>query len=594
MKFNIICQYHPAAALHQPRLWSTMLTDWETLPQKADCSYTVTDKMPKPHQIIALDTENAPDGGLGCWSVAYREDDKVMIVPFYGQQHIEFDTLVAMHNARWDLRVLRKAGMKPPKKVACTMIAAYCMGLGKQDVRAEERYDTAGMVGGLGLKYLARRHLGFQMQTWEEVKDHPESQQEYNAKDSVATLLLWEKWVDKLPQHFWTIDMPLMFVLMFVEDKGIKIDRTMVQEYEKQLAHDIEQISLPFNPFSVPQLQSYIYGTLGIEPFRFTDSGAPSVDEEVLETIDDPVIKKVLEYKHLFKEKDTYIENYINRVGVDGRIHPEFKQCSTATGRLSSANPNLQNVPKTEMRKLFIAEEGKKIIRVDFSQIELRVFAVLAQEPEMLRAFAEGRNIHEETCKALGWNPTDPSPSTKGKTRYDDAKTINFLMLYGGGAWKISQEFHIPIDEAAACIKRYMAKYQGIQRYFEETIARVNVERKVASYFGRTRRMDALYAEDWRVKKQGEREAINTPIQGTAAEIVKLAMIDLREKHAAPMILQVHDELLFESDAKTALEYGRWLKEYIPTITTIGDMRFEVEVGVGDNWFESAAKGNCL
>jgi len=466
--------------------------------------------------------------------------------------------------------VLANNKMHPPENFVCTMIAAYCMGLGKQDVTADARYTDAGMVGGLGLKYLARRHLGMEMQTWQEVKDKPDDQEEYNAKDSVATYLLWEKWKPELPKHFWDIDMPLLPVLMAIEDRGIAIDPDKLNDFEATLAKALKNIDLPFNPFSTKQLQDYIYSDLGIEPYKFTDKGHPSVDQEVLEAIDDPVIRKVLEYKGLYKERGTYVQNYIERMTLDGRIHPEFKQCSTVTGRLSSAKPNLQNVPKTEIRALFIAPSGKKLIRVDYSQLELRVFAALTQEPEMLRAFAEGRNIHQETANITGLT-------------YDQAKTLDFLMLFGGGAWKISQEFKMPIDKAKACLARYFDKFKGIQPYFEQTIEEVSRTKKVYNWFGRVRRMDALYAEDWRVRKQGEREAINTPIQGTAAEIVKIAMIDLHKKHKAPILLQVHDELVFEVPPTELAHLARLVSEEMSGVMRL-NVPLKVDLKSGGNW----------
>jgi DNA polymerase-1 len=272
------------------------------------------------------------------------------------------------------------------------------------------------------------------------------------------------------------------------------------------------------------------------------------------------------------------VENYIKRARADGRIHAEFKQVSTATGRLSCANPNLQNVPRRDdvrahMRRLFVAPRGKVLVRADFNQLELRVFAALAGEEKMAEIFAKGGDIHQMTADSLGID------------RYA-AKTINFLMLYGGGAWKISEEFHIPIDKAKSYIKRYFEMFPGIRHYYEQVLEEAKETKKVTMWTGRERRMDALYAEDWRVRKQGEREAINTPIQGGAVEIVKIAMNDLHYKHKAPMILQVHDELIFEVPAKDGKEYARWVKKYVPKLTTINGVKFPVDVSIGRNWYD--------
>ncbi|GAI54989.1 unnamed protein product, partial [marine sediment metagenome] len=195
----------------------------------------------------------------------------------------------------------------------------------------------------------------------------------------------------------------------------------------------------------------------------------------------------------------------------------------------------------------------------------------------MLKVFEEGRSIHQETGNMFGLD-------------YEGGKKTNYLMSYGGGAWKISREFHMPIDRAKVGLAEYFRRYPGIKGYMDETEAQATETKIVTMWTGRTRRMDALYAEDWRVRQQGIREAINTPIQGGAGEIVKIAMNELHYKHNAPMLLQVHDELLFEVDEKDAKEYALWLRDYLPTITEINGMRFPVAVGVGRNWLE-AMKG---
>lgn len=575
---TIIAQYHPAAALHQPQLWATMLDDWENLPKKVDANYTVVGDAASMPMTVALDTENAPDGTLGNWSVGWRGDDgRLYVFPSFGSQRFPFgNRRVIMHNAKWDLRVLDRAGMERPKDTVDTMVAAYSLGLGKQDVTADVRFADAGMIGGLGLKYLARRHLGMEMKTWAEVKDHPEEKEAYNVADTLATYLLWEMWKPTLPQFFWDIDMPLLEVLMAMEDRGILIDPKFLEPFAQAISTELAGITLPFNPNSPKQIIQYIYKDLGITPWAFTKKAKqPSTEASVLEAIDDPVVKALLRYRALSKEKETYIENYIERMDLEGRVHPEFKQCSTATGRLSCARPNLQNVKKenSEMRRLFIAPKGKKLIRLDFNQIELRVFAALTQDEAMLKAFAEGRIIHQETADSVGMS-------------YDDAKRLNFGMLFGLSAWGLSKEFGVTIDEAKGILARYYGKYKAIEKYMGTTKEQAEATKRVSTWTGRTRRIDALYADDWRVKQEGGKQAVNMPIQGGASEIVKLAMIDLHYKHAAPMILQVHDELLFEIEENQAEDYARWLKEYVPTITELYGMRFPVDVSVGDNWKE--------
>lgn len=557
-----------------------MLMDWEWMPEKAEATYIIV-KDVEPCKVGALDTENSPDGKIGEWSIAYRSptDNALCVCPYSGRRDkITFPELTAFHNFKWDARVLRHNKMPVPENFVDTMVAAYTLGLGRQDVKDTGRSGDK-MVGGLGLKYLARRHLGFEMNTWNEMKNRPpEEMAEYNAKDSVATLLLWEKFKPQLPQHFWDIDMPLLPVLMAMEDRGILVDPDFLKQYAESLNNQLAEIDLPLNPFSPKQVVDYVYGTLGLEPSQFTPTGQPSTESEVLETIDDPIIKGILRYRELYKEKKTYVSSYQARMDLESRIHCDFKQTSTATGRLSSARPNLQNVTihseDSRLRELFIAPEGKKLVRVDWQQLELRVFAALTLESRLLRVFEEGRDPHQETADFLGIDRAE-------------GRNVNFLMLYGGGAWKISQEFGVPIDRAKTMISQYYKAYPGILKYHREMIEIAHAEKKVTNWFGRTRRLDSMYSEHWKTVKEGEREAINTPIQSTAAEIVKVAMIDLHFSYDAPLLLQVHDELILELDEKVAEEYAQWLREYLPTLIEINGLTFPVDVGVGNNWKES-------
>lgn len=579
MKVKILAQYHPAASLHQPRLWSTMLADWEFMPKSVPSDFTFVEHKGGYPPIVALDTENDRAGELGIWGVAYRDEKGKIVVESYEGTKVKRlfpDSTVLFHHAKWDLRVLARNKMPTPKKYLDTMVAAYCLGLGRQDVTMDSSKGDVGMVGGLGLKYLARRHLGMSMDTWTEMKDKGADElRVYNAKDAVATLLLYEAWKDKLPQHFYDIDMPLLPVLMAMEDRGIMLDPKRLGKYNEYLRKEIESIELPFNPQSPKQLGEYIYGYLKIEPWKFTATGQPSTDASVLETIDNPVIQKVLRIKSLMKEHGTYTSSYLKKMTLKGRIHPEFKQVRTATGRLASANPNLQNVPREgPMRGLFIAPKGKKLIRLDYFQLEFYTMAAITQDERMMEAALSRRNIHAETAKSTGLS-------------YDDAKTLNYLMLFGGTPWKISKQFHVSIETAKQYRIDYFEKYPGILKYMEEKREQALSEKVAVNWFGRVRRLDAMYVDDWRVREEGIREAYNTPVQGTAAEIVKRAMIDLHEKHSAPLLLQVHDELIFEVDTRKAKAYAAWLKEYVPTITIINGVTFPVSVGIGSTWAEA-------
>ncbi len=597
-KVIILPMYHPAAALHAPRLWGTMLEDWEHRAEKVDASYTIAQPAPyliygQGDNLISLDTENDVHGKLGQWSMAYRVNGQLNLMPFMGKVPFKFgEGKVVFHNAKWDLRVLSANGMPAPKseQVLDTMIMAYAMGLGRQDTKDTGRAGDQ-MIGGLGLKYLARRHLGMTMKTWEEVKDKPDEIPEYNAADSVATYLLAEKWMPNLPKHFWTIDMPLLDVLMKIEDRGIKVDPDFLTKYAQSLDQQLSELNLnlptgeKINPYSPKQVAAYVYDTLGYEVTKKTPTGAPSTDNSILETIDDPLVRNILKYREFYQERKTYVAGYMNRLDLDSRLHTEFKQTSTATSRLSSARPNLQNVTTTykahergalDLRTLFVAPAGMLIVVLDYKKLEFGVQAAITQDPVMLEAFLHG-NVHQETADALGIS-------------YDDGKRVNFLMQNGGGAWKISQDFHIPLDQAKKHEAAYYKRFPVIHQYHEQQIAIAHSKKEVVNYFGRRRRLDSMYSEHWKTIKEGEKEAMSTPIQGAAAEVVKLAMIDLHYKHHAPMILQVHDEILFEVPEKDAKDYAEWLRVYVPALTEINGVRFPVEVGFGRNWAEAKGK----
>lgn len=578
MRLTIISQYHPAAALHQPRLWAEMLDDWQHLPEKVPSDFRVSSyPYIENTGLVALDTEQDGKGGLGQWSIAARNlAGELWVLPNYGAKP-NFDlgiVKVAMHNAKYDIHVLRDNKMLVPKNIHDTMIMAYCLGLGRQAPKDDSKSKSGSdMVGGLGLKYLARRHLGMEMKRWDEVKDSPEEVPEYNAKDSVATYLLAEKWLPILPKHYFDIDMPLLPVLMAIEDRGIQIDPDFLIEFGKELDNRLANFDLPLNPHAPQDIQSYVYGTLGIEPWKFTDSGAPSVEAEVLEIIHDPVIEQILAYKELYKDKGTYVENYVKMRDESNRIHPEFKQTSTSTGRPSTARPNLANVDKDGgLRKLFIAPPGKKMIRVDYDQLEWRFLAAVSQDPTLLKALESGKKVHQVTAEEMG-------------VKYDDAKKGNFATIYGAQAWTLAQNLHCTIGEAKEFQKRYFEKFPGVKRYQEQMKEIALRDKKVTNYFGRTRRIDAMYVDQWRTQQEGIKEAINTPIQGGAAEVVKLGMIELH-KHYAPMINWVYDELLFEVNEKDAEEYGHWLKEFLPKVIEINGVKFLVDVKIGDNWWQ--------
>jgi DNA polymerase I-like protein with 3'-5' exonuclease and polymerase domains len=589
MKFTVLPMFHPAAALHSPRLWATLLEDWEFRAAQVPHDYQVIGERefdPAKVEVCALDTETDGTGGLGQWSVAFREGGKIKVATFFGPRPgMRFPNTVVMHNAKYDLRELAKNKMIPPENVQDTMILAYCMGLGRQAPADNGKAKSgANMTGGLGLKYLCRRHLGMDMMTWKQVHLTPEKIPEYNAMDSVGTLLLYEKWIGDAPSHYHEIDTPLLKVLMAMEDRGIQIDPDYLKEFAEELDQSLAKYDLPLNPFAPQEVTSYIYGTLGLEPWKFTESGAPSTDEDVLEAIHDPICDQILEYKRLYKEKETYVENYTKAMDFHNRIHPEFKQTSTSTGRLSCARPNLQNVFKRDdrvrVRALFCAKPGYSIVRGDFDQLDFRALAAITQDPTLIGALNSGKKIHTVTQELMGLS-------------YEVAKIANFSAMFKAEAWKLSQEMGCTIDEAKAFQKQYFEKFPRIKQYQVETEEKIRAEKKVTIPFeGRTRRLDAMYVDQWRIQQEGIREGISTPVQGLEAFVVKKVMIGLHYKWAAPMVSQIHDEILCEVPDRDAQDFAHWLKSYVPTVFEANGVRFPMAVGVGKNWYTSGLKEN--
>ncbi|MCB0371058.1 MAG: DNA polymerase I, partial [Bdellovibrionales bacterium] len=326
---------------------------------------------------------------------------------------------------------------------------------------------------------------------------------------------------------------------------------------------------------------------LGLEVIKKTKTGI-STDNEVLEKLNHPIAKLILDYRELTKLKSTYVDVLPTLVDAkDHRIHTTFNQALTTTGRLSSSNPNLQNIPiKTlrgqRVRKSFIASEGKKILSLDYSQIELRVLAHFSDDPGLKKAFQENIDVHTVTAsEVFNIALKDITPDLRRI-----AKAVNFGIAYGQGAYGLAETLNIPRGEASAIIKDYFSKFKNVKTYIEDTIKKAHEDNFVETLFGRRRYIPELANKSPMIKKFGERAAINAPIQGTASDIVKLAMIKLNETIKSPMILQVHDELLFEETEEV-------LQSELPQIKTIMEsvvslkVPLKVNFSLGKNWDEA-------
>jgi DNA polymerase I len=376
----------------------------------------------------------------------------------------------------------------------------------------------------------------------------------------------------------WTeLECPLVRTLLRMEQAGVHVDTQLLGRLSTGLESDLQRLEREiqaaageeFNVNSPRQLETVLFDHLGLPPRRKTKTGR-STDQDVLEDLASlhPVPKLIIEYRELAKLKGTYLDAMPAKVDPrSGRIHASFNQTVAATGRLSSSDPNLQNIPvRTErgraLRRAFTAEPGCVLLSADYSQVELRILAHLSRDAGLLEAFRGGADVHAATAALVfGVEPGRVNPALRAR-----AKTINFGVIYGMGAVRLARELSIPFAEARAFIAAYFAKMPGVRRFQEETMVRARQEGMVRTLAGRRRLLRGITGGDARARAQAERMAINTPIQGSAADLIKQAMLEverrLRERgYRARMILQVHDELVLEVPGHEAAEVAELLRE---------------------------------
>lgn len=425
---------------------------------------------------------------------------------------------------------------------------------------------------------------------------------------ALAASRLWsvisERMVDeeKLWWIYNTIEKPLQSVLADMEKRGIKLDVSHLESLSAELATEMGRLEReihglaghPFNLNSRDQLEAVLYDELGLTAGRRTaKTGKRSTSASVLEKLrgTHPIIEKILQYRELAKLKGTYLDPLPRLVHPQtGRLHTRFHQTGTVTGRLSSSDPNLQNIPvRTEIgrriRGGFIASEGYMLIVADYSQIELRVLAHLSGDENLQRIFRAGHDIHTQTA-AWMFN-IDGEEVTQQQRRA--AKTINFGVLYGMGPHRLSRELDIDYGAARSFIERYFASFPGVREYMEQLFARARETGFVETMFGRRRYIPELHSNNANVREAAERAAFNMPVQGTAADLIKLAMVKLQqrlEKLEATLLLQVHDELIVEAPENGVQEVAEVLKETMESAWELS-VPLSVDVGIGRNWLEA-------
>jgi len=412
--------------------------------------------------------------------------------------------------------------------------------------------------------------------------------------------------VSPLAKVYDEIEVPLVPVLLGMEEMGILLDVDYLKRMSDELGQEIatleediyQQAGERFNLGSPQQLGVVLFEHMGLPVLKRTQkTKSYSTGAEILEELavrGFPIAQSLMRWRELTKLKSTYVDALPLLVAQDGRLHTRFNQAVAATGRLSSANPNLQNIPvRTELgqriRKAFIAPPGYVLLVADYSQIELRILAHIAEEAELIRAFLAGEDIHRATAAIIFSSSPDLVTSEQRRA----AKTINFGILYGMSAFGLSQALGIPSKEADKFIKAYLDRYPGVRRYVEETQASAEKEGKVTTLYGRVRWLPDIQSKNWNLRENARRMAINARIQGTAADLLKIAMIaiDRRVREEFPdsrLLLTVHDELVLEVPEKDAETIAALVKKEMEGVASLA-VPLEVEVGWGKSWYE--AKG---
>jgi len=395
------------------------------------------------------------------------------------------------------------------------------------------------------------------------------------------------------------LEMPLIPVLVGMEKAGIGIDAGAFDAFLSEVQGNLEKLTREirelagrdFNLRSSQQLAEILFDHLGLKRQKKTPGGVASTSSEVLEKLigEHKIVGCILEYRKLEKLRSTYLAPLPKLVDANGRLHTTFNQLATATGRLSSSNPNLQNIPirgelGRRMRNCFTSAPGKLLAAADYSQIELRVLAHLSKEPTLLAAFAENRDIHAGTAALLFDKPLEAVTPDERR----NAKTINFGLLYGMGPQKLSRELGIKLDQAKAFIARYFERLAGLGAFYESVVEEALQNGSVTTLAGRRRLLPEIRSRNAQLQSQAKRQAINTVVQGSAADIIKMAMIavdadPVLDKLEARLILQVHDELILEVPEANAPEAGRRLAELMSGVVRL-DVPLGVDVGAGSNW----------
>ena len=506
-------------------------------------------------------------------------------------------------NFKYDLTIFARNGIDVQGVAFDTMLESYVL----------------NSTGRHNMDDLAKRYLGHQTITFEEIAGKGKNQltfnqiplekaAEYAAEDADVTMklqqVLWEKLSKEptLEKLFKEMELPLLGVLSRMERRGVLIDSDALFLQSNEIANRLSELEeqayvlagQPFNLASTKQLQEILFDKLGLPVIQKTPKGAPSTNEEVLEELafSHELPKVLVEHRGLSKLKSTYTDKLPQMVNPQtGRVHTSYHQAVTATGRLSSSDPNLQNIPirneeGRRIRQAFIAREGFTVVAADYSQIELRIMAHLSQDQGLINAFTQGKDIHRSTAAEIFGVALDEVTSEQRR----NAKAINFGLIYGMSAFGLSRQLGIGRADAQSYMDLYFKRYPGVQTFMHDIREKAKAQGYVETLFGRRLYLPDINSSNGMRRKAAERVAINAPMQGTAADIIKRAMIQLDQKLQndpdIAMIMQVHDELVFEVRSEKVAFYSELIKTQMESAADLV-VPLIVEVGQGTNWDEA-------
>lgn len=495
----------------------------------------------------------------------------------------------SVHDLKRAIGLLETLDIEPEGITDDTMIASYLL-----DPTRNEYHLTALARESVGVEETNEAEKDWKLNNWRVTEA---------ADFTLQTAPILHKRLEEqeLEKIYVEIELPLVPILHRMEKAGMRVDTKALEELSTYFGAEIEKLTkriheLAGREFNVgsPKQVGEVLEELNIGTGKKTSTGRISTSKDVLQELaeDYELPQLIIEFRELDKLKSVYTDALPKQVGADGRIHGELNQTVAATGRLSSTNPNLQNIPiRTELgqqiRRTFIPADGCKLVSADYSQLELRILAHITHDEVMLDAFQKNEDIHSRTARLVFNAKTEEEIKEKRRL----AKIVNFGIAYAVEAYGLSQRVGLTVQEAKKVIEDYYATYKGIRQYMEETPTKAREQGYVASIFGRRRFFPSINDRNYNVRSRAEREAINMPIQGTASDIVKIAMLRVdealrKEGLKAQMIMQVHDELLIEAPNDETIKVAELLKREMENAVTL-DVPLTVEIGVASNWMDA-------